>query len=77
MANGVSNGKYVGEEVLLQPVAFRLLEVASFDQHNIGRRERRTKLEPALLLVAGELGNRFPDPRQLFRGREPVRALAS
>ena len=55
--------------------AFRLLEIASFDRHDIGRCERRSKLEPALLLIAGELGNGFADPRQLFRGREPVRAL--
>ena len=67
--------EYVSEEVLFQPVAFRLLEVASFDQNNIGRRERRTKLEPALLLIAGELRDRFADPRELLRGREPVRAL--
>ncbi len=67
--------EYVGEEMLLQPVAFRLLEIASFDKHDIGRCQRRSELEPALLLIAGELGNRFPDPSQLFRGRESIRAL--
>ncbi len=67
--------KHMGEEMLLQPGAFRLLEFAPIDQNDIGRRERWTKLEPALLLIAGELGDRFSDTRQLFRRREPVRAL--
>ena len=67
--------KYMGEEALLQPGTFRLLKLASVDQNNIGRRERRTKLEPALLLIAGELGDRFSDPCELLRGRKPVRAL--
>ncbi len=67
--------EYVSEKVLLQPVAFRLLEVVSFDQNNVGCCERRTKLEPALLLIAGELGDCLSDARKLLRGREPVRAL--
>ena len=67
--------EHMGEEMLLQPGAFRLLEVAAFDQRHAGRGQRRAQFQPALLLIAGELRHRLADARELLVRRQPVGAL--
>jgi hypothetical protein len=62
--------------VLFQPIALRLLEIASIYKHNICGSQRWAKLQPALLLIARELGNRFANAAELLGRGEAVRTLS-
>src|SRR5215813_8322583 len=68
--------KYMREKVLFQPIALRLLEIASIYKHNICGSQRWAKLQPALLLIARELGNRFANAAELLGRGEAVRTLS-
>jgi hypothetical protein len=65
----------VREEVLLKPVALRLLELRTVEQRDARGRQLRLQFEPALLLVGSKPRHRFADPRKLLGWRQPVRAL--
>jgi hypothetical protein len=64
----------VREEIILKPGAIRLFECRAFDQHNGFLREILAQFLPALLLIAGELGDFPRDRGQLLGRRQAVRA---
>ena len=79
IASGVSNGKTCVEEVLFQPVAFRLLEIIRLQpgQRWPMQQARARNSEPTFLLVLSELRNRLSDASQLFGRRQTIRTLQS
>ena len=68
-------GKDLPKEIILQPHLFLLGHLRSVDQNNALLGQHLPKLAPALLLIARQRPHGFPDPAELFGGRQPVRAL--
>jgi hypothetical protein len=55
IASGVSNGKNIVEEVILNPASLGLGDIAAIDQNNADLGQDAAQIAPDRLLVGGEL----------------------
>ena len=76
IASGVSTGKIVPQEMILQPASSPSSQIRAIDQHDgVILAQQLAQLAPARLLVARENADRIADAGELLGRSQPVRAL--
>src|SRR5262245_5494732 len=68
--------KDVSEKVVFEPAALGLLEIGCVHKHDVCGGQCWTQLQPALLLIVSELGDRFADAGHLLGRSKTVWTLS-